>query len=140
MLLALLCLSVAVAVDTEQRLNMFNAALASLCKSVETLERGLSGAVLLYTDRTTCPEGFAPATQLDGRLPVVGHAEVGRVSAHSLHDNEPYTLEATCERMISVSEDGFINVCQHSSKQMAATINMKDAVPTFSVLACVRSP
>ena len=122
----------------QHRIDLFNAATYSLTESVIDLERSLVGSILLYPDRTTCPEGFEPATHLDGKLPVVGLNEVGRVSEHSLHDEVPYTINSTCERMISVSENGFINVCQHSNTQMASSLNMKQAVPTFSVLACMR--
>jgi hypothetical protein len=122
----------------ERRMDLFNTALYSLIDSVTELEDSLVGAILLYPSRTTCPHGFEPAVHLDGRLPVVGIHEVGRVSQHSLHDETPYALNATCERMISVSENGFVNVCQHSSQQMASSLNMKQAVPSFSVLACMR--
>lgn len=122
----------------EHRMDIFNAALLSLIDSVTELEDSLVGAVILYPNRRTCPHGFEPAHHLDGRLPVVGINEVGRVSEQSLHDETPYTLNATCERMISVSENGFVNVCQHSSQQMASSLNMKQAVPSFSVLACMR--
>ena len=145
-------LAVALALSTEQRLaalestsaslqhriDLFNAATYSLAESVIDLEQSLVGAIILYPGRETCPEGFEPATHLDGKLPVVGLNEVGRVSEHSLHDEVPYIINSPCERMISVSENGFLNVCQHSSTQMASSMNMKEAVPTFSVLACMR--
>lgn len=134
----MLLVALAGAATLENRLDLFNAALLSLIDSVTELEDSLVGAILLYPSRTTCPHGFEPAHHLDGRLPVVGINEVGRISEHSLHDNVPYSLNATCERMISVSENGFINVCQHSSEQMTSSLNMKQAVPSFSVLACVR--
>ena len=136
--LACLFFSLALGLNVELRLDLFDAALASLVTSVTDLEQSLVGAVLFYPNRKTCPRGFRPASEYEGRLPVVGLNEVGRTSKHSLHQDVPYSLNTTCERMISVTGNGMLEVCQHSSKQMPTTLNMKEAVPSFSVLACVR--
>jgi len=126
------------AATLEDQVSLLNHALATLSANVAELERSLTGAVLFYPHRTTCPVGFRPAHEYDGRLPVVGNSEVGRVSPHSLHDEPVLVSELQCERMISVSESGFIGVCQHNQQTLTSTVNLKDAVPSFSVLACVR--
>lgn len=132
----LFCLALVSASNLERRLDLFNAALSSLTTSVTDLEQSLVGAVILYPNRRTCPRGFVPAHHLDGKFPVVGNLEVGRVSSHSLHDEIEYNLTAKCEHKITVSEDGFVDLCGHPT---TSSINMKEAVPSFSVLACLRA-
>jgi len=114
--------------------RLFNAALARLSTNVRQLEGLLANSIILYPGLDECPPLTRPATEFEGRWPVIGLQEVGRKSAHSLHSSPLYTLNSTCQSYLDVGEMGFKSVCRGGHDY---ELNMKEAFPTFSVLACV---
>lgn len=106
-----------------------SARLTLLHDAVIELRHALSGALLLFPHRRTCPPGFRIAEEFNNRLLMVGNHEAGRVSPHTVH-------APMCERSLQVSESGFLEICRHSGN---SSQSFYELIPSVSVLACVRN-
>jgi hypothetical protein len=120
--LLILLLSASLATDSSARLELLH-------RAVVELNHALSGALLLFPHRRSCPPGFRIAEEYNNRLLMVGNSEAGRVSPHTVHS-------PMCERSLQVAEAGFLEICRHSSN---ASQSFYELIPSVSMLACIRN-
>lgn len=102
------------------------------------LEQLTRGQALWFTNVATCPEGFYPVESAEGRIPIIGSQERGAATKHSIFtDGGMRPILSDCEKA-EVSENGVIEVCVHSENN-PMKFNLKEALPTFTMMLCMRN-
>jgi hypothetical protein len=120
--------------DIDAKLVALQAKIDYLANRLLDLE---TAGVHLYKDRSSCPEGFYPMENSDGRFLLLQGSERGAVSGHTFKDEKVLTLP--CSKQIQVSESGWNSVCSGSGDGTPVAIDLEKLIPYVKLLGCVKS-
>lgn len=133
-LLLLLFAGSVLATSLEDRLWFLEQSMVRAQRKVDEYGAIFNGAVILFHDRTRCPEGWEPATHLDNRFPLISHGDVGRLTNHTAA-HPARLLKSDCSHAVGVRAEGRIETC----RWMPTTLDAKEDIPSVSLLACIKT-
>jgi hypothetical protein len=123
----------ALAQDTDSKLAALEAKINSLTERLTDFE---TAGVHLYKDRSTCPEGFYPMENADGRFLLISGSERGEISDHTSKDEKIFKLP--CSKIL-VGETGFAPVCAGFADGTAMTMSPETFIPFVKLLGCIKN-
>ena len=124
----------AFAQDIDSKLALLQAKIDALTSRLTDFE---TAGIHLYKDRASCPQGFYPMENADGRFLLLSGEERGQLSGHTFKDQK--VLSMPCSKSIEVAETGFASVCSGSASGTTVSVDLEALVPYFKVLGCIKN-
>jgi hypothetical protein len=119
--------------DTDSKLAALQAKIDALTTRLTDFE---TAGIHLYKDRNSCPDGFYPMENAEGRFLLIAGQDRGELSGHIFQDEKVLTLP--CTQKIGVAESGFNHVCSGSGDGTSVTLDLEKVIPYFKVLGCIK--
>jgi hypothetical protein len=125
---------VTLAQDTDVTLAALQAKIDALTARLTDFE---TAGIHFYKDRASCPAGFYPMENAEGRFLLLAGSDRGQLSGHTFKDEK--ILSLPCSNRIEVAETGFANVCSSSASGTTIKVDLEALVPYYKVLGCIKS-